>query len=35
VVHGDMDQSEPFAEALSELPVGEVLIPEPGQTVEV
>ncbi len=35
VVHGDVDQSEPFAEALAELGAREVTVPEMGQAVEV
>jgi len=35
VVHGDVDQSEPFAEALTELGAGQVTVPEPGETVDV
>jgi len=35
VVHGDLDQAEPFAEALKALGANEVAIPEPGQAFEV
>ena len=35
VVHGDIDQAEPLAEALRGLGAGEVLIPEPGQEIEI
>jgi len=35
VVHGELDQQEPFAEALAESGAREVLIPERGQTVEL
>jgi len=35
VVHGDPDQQEPFAGALAEMGARNVLIPEPGQSVEI
>lgn len=35
VVHGDLDQSEPFAQALTDLGAKHTLIPERGQTVEI
>jgi metallo-beta-lactamase family protein len=35
VVHGEMDQAEPFSESLRQLGVRDVEIPERGQTVEV
>ncbi len=35
VVHGELDQQKPFAEALTELGAREVLIPAPGQTEEI
>lgn len=34
VVHGDIDQSEPFAQALVEHGMGNVIVPEPAQSVE-
>jgi metallo-beta-lactamase family protein len=35
VVHGESDQAEPFADALRELGMREVLIPERGQAVDL
>ena len=35
VVHGEADQSEPFAEALGELGIAEVEIPQPGDEFEL
>jgi len=35
VVHGDLDQNEPMAEALTQLGARDVLIPQPGQIAEM
>jgi hypothetical protein len=35
VVHGELDQAEPFAQALRDSGVRDVLVPHEGQTVEL